>query len=533
MSITMNNLPEVGMERTNDGYECLLEGIRQSFAEPIVKGEPLFTTNVTDLYDIFLAHLPEQARQHYNCNTCRGFVNRYGGLVTIDDEGYIYPVMWAGEWPEFFEDAIANVHMAVSHAKVNGVFVTSDKRLGMPKTGIWHHMAVDVPKSMIHRDRLNTAYQAACARHEEFKMLMAATQKYQTSTVETAVNLLRSDSLYRGERFLKMAEWFLKIKQLPTNRYFANILWKESVKAPAGFCHISSSVIGTLLDDIEAGLDFEAIKVRFNEKMNPLQYQRPQVAPGAGNVKRAEEIVAKLGIANSLKRRFARLEDIETIWTPQVDTPKVENTGVFAGIKTKNTTPTKRNDIQAPATTMTWEKFQRTVLPMAKKIEVFVGRGSNYYAAIVTAEDFDAPPIIAWDSEAYRNPCTWYVYNGGSYPTSWNLVGGTYAEVTAVALQPNMWQPGFDHHGGGVFFILKGCKDTHNVSAALFPELLRGELREVRATIEAYSRANKLGGQEEASACGLRLQKTASRWDCTLRVTTDVGVSMYKLDRWD
>ena len=98
-----------------------------------------------------------------------------------------------------------------------------------------------------------------------------------------------------------------------------------------------------------------------------------------------------------------------------------------------------------------------------------------------------------------------------------------------------MWYPGFEHEGKSVFFILKNCKDHRYGGAgiALFPEVLKGELREIRSTIEAYSRNETLGGFEEASACGIRLQGNAKWWDYKFRVTTDVGTAIYTLDRWD
>jgi hypothetical protein len=206
--------------------------------------------------------------------------------------------------------------------------------------------------------------------------------------------------------------------------------------------------------------------------------------------------------------------------------------GVFGNVKTKE-------DLNQPkplighGTTMTWDKFQRTVLPKAKKIEVKVGYGRDSYAALVTAADPEAPPIIQWDNESIRNPFSWYLYSSGSYPDDWNLQPGNYVEVTGIVEQPNMWVPGYEHQGSAVFFILKGCKDLKNKSSALFPEVLRGELREVRATIEAYSNTTPLSGDWEADACGLRYQSGHDNWQCNIRVTTDVGTSLYKLDRWD
>lgn len=530
------NTIETDLSRPGDGYEHLLNDIRQSFGTAVSIDEPLFTTNVENLYDIFLNNLPEEARQHYNCHECRRFVNNYGGLVTIDDAGYTHPVMWECLAPEFFYLAVANVSNAVRAAKVTGVFLTTEKRLGVPKTGKWTHMAVDIPnfdRRFKHRDRIFTADQKMAEKRQDYQMLMRACANYKKETVESAVNLLRSNSLYRSEKVLGIAEWFLDLKQnMGKPGCFTNIVWKKVATAPAGFCHISSSMIGTLLDDIEAGMDFEAVKRRFDEKMNPTKYQRPKAAPTAQNVARAEEIVAKLGIANSLKRRYARLDELQKVWVPKVEEPKAARGGVFASVKTKESQNVAK-PIFGTGATMTWDKFQRTVLPTAKKIEVKTSYGRDSFAALVTAVDPEAPPIIQWDTEENRNPFSWYLYSGGSYASNWNVRSGDYVEVTAVVLQPNLWQPGYEHQGKGVLFILKDCKDKQNKTSALFPEILRGELHEVRATIEAYSKANSLSGDWEADACGLIYQSSHDNWQCNLRVTTDVGVSTYKLDRWD
>ena len=535
-TMTMGNFLETDLSRENDGYDHLLRSIRESFEDVNTSTEPLFTTAIDNLYDIFLEHLPAEARQHYNCRTCRHFVNRYGNLVTIDDESYIHPVMWRGGIPEFFHDSVIEIRKAIMNSKVDGVFLTSEKRLGTAKTGVWNHMAVDIHKNRIHRDRINNEWQAMAQKKQDYQMLLNAVLKYRQPTIESAVNLLRSDTLYRSEKVLGIAEWFLDVKtntEALKGKQKTNYIWKKSATAPAGFCHVSSSMIGTLLDDIEDGMGIDAVKTRFENKMNPLKYQRPQVAPAAQNVARAEEIVAKLGIANSLKRRFARLEELNLLWKPREEKPKASvGTGIFSGLKTKEETRAKKtSNLVANGGTMTWDKFQRTVLPNAKKIEMNTG-WSNSFAAMVTAEDPSAPPIIQWDSEENRNPFSWYLYNGGSYASEWNLTG-EWTEVTGITLQPNLWQPGFEHQGHGVFFVLKNCKDKRNRSSGLFPEIMRGELREVRATIEAYSHSNKLSGYEEATACGI-LQQSGKTWThCELRVTTNLGVTTYKLDRWD
>ena len=52
-------------QRDCDNYQGFLSDIRSNFNKMVSDGNtPLFTTNVDDLYEIFLSGLPEEAKQH-------------------------------------------------------------------------------------------------------------------------------------------------------------------------------------------------------------------------------------------------------------------------------------------------------------------------------------------------------------------------------------------------------------------------------------------------------------------------------------
>ena len=303
--------------------------------------------------------------------------------------------------------------------------------------------------------------------------------------------------------------------------------------APDGFCHPRSSMIGTLLEDIVSGLPFDTIERRFKEKMHPLQYQRPQAPPSSGNVELAEKIFEKLGIEKSLDRRYATIDEIQTIWRPEEQKNASEKKGgVFSHLKTKNKVGVE--PVDGPAKAMTWEKFLSTILPEADKIEYNVPYGSNSYAAFVTAEHQDSPPILQWDSEEKRNPVSWYLYSGGSTPSTWGLPESGYCEVNAISMQPSMWNGNFSHQGKGIMFILERAKDSGKLQGnSLFPEILKSELRSVRSTIESYSRNATLGNSDNASACGLMLQSSGTWGKNIFRVTSKGIQSKFQLDRWD
>lgn len=529
----------------DNDYELFLNQIRNNSITK--RTEFLFTTeSPVDLFDVFIENLPLKVRQHYTCNACKHFVNKFGGVVSINNDGYIIPVMWDIEnVPPLYKKSVNAIYdMIFNHSTVTGVFVSSDKVWGSPVTGEWHHMAVIPPRGLVFYKPTMSAHQYSAEKTEDYITLTNGLREYPLTSIETALTLLKADSFYRSEKILGVAEWIKDIhkKRSSTrnNILKSNITWLAVAKAPAGFCHIKSTMIGTLLQDIRDGFSFKDIKKRFEEKMNPTQYQRPQVEPTQGNINAAEKVISQLRAEGSLERRFARLDEIEAFWQPLVQRnrrrPK-DDTGVFSHLKTKNAVPKSPKKTVIPTiATMTWEKFYRTILPEANQIEFFVPMNNSSYAGIVTAVNPNSPPILQWDMEEERNPFSWYIYSGGSSARLWNLTSRQYCNVTGICFQPSMWGDygdKFRHQGESVIFILDGAKDTNNGSLVLFPETLKSDFHSIRATIEAFSQRGRLEGYEDASACGIRLQKNLQWNDFIFRVTTDTTIAEYNLDRWD
>lgn len=511
---------------TEHGYEELL-------ADMQLAARNVFTTDASNLFDLYLENIPAEHRQHYNCHACKRFIETYGGLVTIDPEGRILPAVRFSTVPGFFIPAVFAMIKAVENATVTGVFYSSKEVWGTPESGGFHHFSVKSPNVFTHS--LKSASQMMAEKKEDFNILYRSLNEFSLDTIEQAITLLKTDALYRAEKCLGVAEWFKELKEKFTStrnhRFKLNVIWSAVASAPPGWCHIRNTMIGTLLEDLQAGMGFETVSSRFAEKMHPLQYQRPQAAPSAGNIAQAEKLVEKLGIAASLRRRFARLEEIQALWKP-VEKP-VAGTGVFSHLIPKGKEETK--SLTLPSVNMTWSKFESTVLPTADRVEFWVPTGKTNFTALVTAVDPDAPPILQWDSLEQRNPVSWYLYSGGSSAIQWNITAKLWWKVTAICLKPSMWgDKPLEHQGKGVVFLLQGAKDSYyeRSGSAIFPETLKNELREVRATIEAYSKHAVLEGYGEATACGVSLH-AGSNWDALFRVTTGNVQAVYKLDRWD
>jgi hypothetical protein len=293
-------------------------------------------------------------------------------------------------------------------------------------------------------------------------------------------------------------------------------------------------MLGTLLDDLKSGATVDEARRRFDAKMHPLRYQRPQAAPSAGNIARAEALVKELGIEPSLRRRYARFEDLRGfIWQPQMR-EAVPTGGVFDHLK--KTQPADRGPISCGD--WTWTRFAREILPTVATMDLRVPSSLSPFIAIVTAANPEATPILQWDTADERNPVSWYLYVNGSYASQWNLAPETFVSVRGVVKNPAHWDhpDRFTHQAEHAMLVLMGARDIHAQRAglALFPEILKSELREVRSVIEAHSQQGTIEDTEAASACGL-LISSGQKSGRVVRVTR-MGQSLaetYRIDRWE
>ncbi len=92
------------------------------------------------------------------------------------------------------------------------------------------------------------------------------------------------------------------------------------------------------------------------------------------------------------------------------------------------------------------------------------------------------------------------------------------------------------HQGKMVCFLLVGAADQeYTTGSGFFPELLKSEYREIRATLEAYAKEAVVAGAKTAEACGIGLHASAPQWwGYTFEVTDEDGITAaYTIDRWD
>lgn len=497
--------------------EHAYEDFEAAVASSLAESGPLFTTDVDGefLWSEYLAAIPSEWRKHYDCRTCRHFVAAFGGLVRVDEDGERIAAAWPRAVPDFFAEAAGRLRAIVEAAKIVGVFVASEPLIGIAKntskrTGAaWTHLHAQNRRPW--RETSLTASQKMAALVEDHGVLCRSFKEYGEDVAAEALRVLESDHLDRGTKATETLRWYVGVL---ANRKSPALIWKAVANAPLGWCHIKNTVVATLMDDVKNGVGFETAKRKWAEKMHPLAYMRPQARPSDGSIERAEKLVEKLGIARSLERRFARLDELtpHLLWTPSAP-EAAKGGGVFDHLRQK---PSGVKRMELPATAISMASFVSDVLPHAKRVTIDLAYSDNF-VGVTTAVHADAPPLLRWDYEDERNPFAWYVYHGGSSPSSWGVASGT-CEVAAIMYGPPSWTPDETRrkrHEADMprrlIFVISGARDSRGGCLGLFPECMRGEFHEVRSVIEAHNNGTKPTGTEEASANGIVLGDKQSR----------------------
>jgi hypothetical protein len=514
----------------NSAYANFIQGQFQTLFESKASSKkPLLRVSTEGMWDAYLNSFPAgELRQYHNCSCCKRFIDTYGGLVTVNDDGTLTSAVW-DHAPMFYRGAWSAMKTLAETGRVQSAFYTSHTSLGFAEHGGWWHVALRLSRSS--RSHAQLPAQAIATRAHNLENVRRAILEYPVDLLNRAVVLLEESELYRSATLLGPTRWLRDVatmfRDTKNQRLRDNLLWNEVAQAPDGFCHPRGSMTGLLLDDLAAGKSLDSIRRSFGLKMRGDNYQRPKAAPSEGTIAQAERTFKEMGLERSLARRFALLSEAKTFWVPsEKKSQGAKAEGIFASLRQES----KESLENLSPKTVTWAVFQRDVLPKAQRIQFHVSGFTRNFIALVTAVHADAKPIIRWDSEEHRNPVSGYLYVRGSNPEQWGLYSGSMVDVVGISTTPEAWNPdSVQVEKPSIVLFLQGARDSANNSLALFPEILRSELHGVRSVIEAYSNRNKLEVPEGLLASGYLFNDGG--YAITLTVTADGFTRNYNIDR--
>ena len=394
--------------------------VEAAFTKMMEAGK-LFTVNVDNdlLWIGYLLSFPEgEERQSHNCNACKSFIRHMGKAVSVDPVTYEIKTFWDDVHTPGYEKTAADLATIVKAAVINNIFMQdinefhgcdhNIQRLPDGTTRRWNHLYIQLPDiyRFNHR-RSNFATLGALkgdvvARRNVF---FRSLTELKTDVVETVIDLINDNNLYRGAEFLKGLQEFLKVKREVENvTNLENYCWLHYDNPIA---KIRNTAMGTLLINLSEGMDLEKAVKQYESIMAPANYKRPTAIITKKQIAEAQKKVEELGLTDALARRHAQVEDIsvnDVLFVNRDTAKKMIGGDVFnALLADKAINPKEFNKV----TEVTIEQFLKDILPGSTNVEALVENTHIPNFVTLTAPvNKDAGHLFKWN-----NNFAW-VYNG-------------------------------------------------------------------------------------------------------------------------
>lgn len=360
-------------------------------------------------------------RREHDCSCCRHFVKSFGDVVALKD-GVITSI-WDFEAPEPYGTVNKKMTEFIKNHYISSVYVPPKNytRIGTAfdveldddtkTTRTWHHFCYDIPKN--YRVAFNARFRVTADEtaneivgrvRDDMFVFKRSLEEISLDAIETVLELISSGSIYRGDEWKKNLEKFKELKmdyishqQSSTEEGF---LWEKSADVGPTIARIKNHSMGTLLMDITNGVDLDkAVKSWENMVAGP-NYKRPKPIYTKKMLDDAKNALSAMGYLDSLRRRYAVLDDIsvnDILFCDRDAAKRVKQADdIFDEMATSiplNPKAFSRVEV-VPIDT-----FISDILPTATSIELLLeNRLSKNLMSLIAPQNPDAPSMFKWSN---------------------------------------------------------------------------------------------------------------------------------------
>lgn len=366
------------------------------------------------LFEVYLKAFPSElntifrVREHYNGSYDKNYIRRVGNIVFTNENGKL-DTIWNVKVEGYFQQVADVLHNLLVTSELSSHFLTKESYAGSKPNKdnelevIWTHFYSVIPKELI-----KPSHKVATLLGElntEVQMLKRAVTELTAESFEIVLELIESNSIYRGQEHLSTVKNFYtlykRIKDAPEASQVA--IMYHITKNSTGISRFRNSVIGTLVTDISEGVDVEKAVKSFEHKVAPVNYKRTSAPITPRMIEEAKKKLVDANLLDSLDRRFATVSDLDVNNTLFTYTPE-KSLDIFGDmtkdVKVQNKEIKKAEEISIA-------DFIAKVVPTAKQIDVLVeNRHNANMMTLLTAANKDSQNIFKWS-----NPFSW-AYNG-------------------------------------------------------------------------------------------------------------------------
>lgn len=423
-----------------------------------------------ELWNLYLDSFPAgtneifRERREHDCSCCRHFIKAIGNAVVIKD-GELHTIWKLDLGDTMYQSVTDALDKFVKSKAVSNIYVSKFKNIGTDfnyelidgNSYKWDHFFLELPAKFV--DKSSRSEGDIKGEFRDIRnVFKRSLDEISIDALDTVLELIASNSLYRGEEWKLVLEKFKDYKKqydkLTTEKEKELYAWEYSVEAGIVIGKIRNHSIGTLLINISEGMELDLAVKKYEQIVAGSNYKRPKPIFTKRMLEDAKKTISELGYMNSLDRRFANLDDItvNNILFSNKDAAKrmTKSGNVFDEMeKDVVVNPKKFSKVEE----ISAKDFISNVLPNAKEVEVFVeNKHAQNFVSLIAPVDPDAATMFKWN-----NGLSWaYTGNiadsdlkqnvkaaGGNVEASlrfsiqWNEDGHDNSDLDAHCIEPN------------------------------------------------------------------------------------------------
>lgn len=368
-----------------------------------------------ELWDLYLDSFPDgtneiyRERREYDCSCCRQFVKNIGNAVFIKDNQI--KTIWDFETEDTtFKPVLKALNNFVKSKAVADIWVSKFNKIGTDsnyeqvdgKVLEWNHLYLELPTKFVDRSNRSEGDIKGSFRaiRNVFKRSL---DELTDESVETVLELISQNSLYKGAEWKGVLTEFLKYKKaynkLRTSKEKENFAWEQSIKAGAAIGKIRNHSIGTLLVNLSEDMDLDTAVRKYEKIVAPENYKRPKAIFTKKMLEDAKKTIQELGYMDSLSRRYATLDDITVnniLFSNKDAAKRITGMDIFDEMSSEiPANPKKFSKVEE----IPMENFINNVLPTAKEIEVLLeNKHSANMVSLIAPENKNSKTMFKWDN---------------------------------------------------------------------------------------------------------------------------------------
>ena len=365
------------------------------------------------LWNLYLDSFPEgtnpvyRKRREYDCSCCRHFIKEIGGTVYIDGHLNLHSIFEFDTGSEVFQPVMDALDAFVKRHAITGMYLSKFRSVGTDHSVetdgndvhcVYEHFFLTLPNHLVFNGRgtIDTVKGQFRDTRNVFKRSL---DEISMEAIDTVMELIRSNTLYKGE------EWMKPINELRNHKQVYDQLtadkqevycWLMASSVGNVLGRIRNHSIGVLLTDVSGGMELDDAVKRYEKIVAPANYKRPKAIFTKKMLEDAQKTISELGYLDALPRRFATLDDItvNNILFSNRDSAKRIGGSVFDQMMAEvKTNPKQFSRVEE----ITIEKFLSDVLPSATEIEAYVeNRHEANMVSLIAPQNADAKTMFKW-----------------------------------------------------------------------------------------------------------------------------------------